>query len=175
MSRLDLRSPAAVWLLLGLAAAVAPVAQGQSLDAVAARTRIRIDLPGAEPSLLGRERMQSLVGTVEAVRADTLLLVVRGAATPLRIPRASVRAAFVSGGRPARWRAAVDGAVLPAAIAAVLSAAGASIHHKRGDPSAGQMAASSAAWAAAWGALFGAWAPKERWHRLQIVVAGTPD
>jgi hypothetical protein len=62
--------------------------------------------------------------------------------------------------------AALDGALLPALITGALSAAGAAIHHKEGDPSPAGMAVSAAAWAGASGALIGAWSPKERWRAL---------
>ena len=100
--------------------------------------------------------------------SDTLLLVVRQGGVPLRIPRASVRNFYVSDGRPPRWRAALEGAVRPALIAAALGAAGASIRRKEGDPSPTQMAASSAAWAGATGAILGAWSPKERWRPISL-------
>ena len=155
-----------VGVVLSLLVAAATVAQGQSLDAIPAGTRVRIDLPAAERSRFHREHAQSVIGTVDSVRADTLLLVVRAGAAPLRIPRAAIRSAYASGGHPPRWRAAVNGAVLPAIVSAALSAAGASINRKPGQPTAGQMAVSSAAWAGATGAVLGAWSPKERWHPI---------
>ena len=163
MSRIHHRL-ASVGVVVSLLVLGSTVAGGQSRDSISANTRLRIDFPTGERSRFGRERSQSVVGVLEAVRADTLLLVVRPGAIPLRIPRAAVRKLYVSGGRPPRWRAALDGALLPALISSALSAAGASIHRKEGDPSPGQMAVSSAAWVAASGALLGAWSPKERWR-----------
>ena len=165
MSRFDYKA-ASFGVVVTLLASVPTIARAQSLASMSADTRIRIDLPTADRSRFHREQMQSVVGTLETARADTLLLVVRRGAVPLRIPRAEVRKLYVSGGRPPRWRAALNGAVLPALITATLSAAGGSIHRKEGNPSPGQMAASSAAWAAASGALLGAWSPKERWRPI---------
>ena len=155
--------------LLGLAALLvgAPgVVGGQSLDSIAPNARVRIDLPTADRLRFHRERTQSVIGMLETVRADTLLLVVRPGAMPLRIPRAAVRRVYLSGGRPPRWRAALEGALLPALVAGAISGVAANIHRDPGQPSPGQIAASSAAWAAASGAFFGAWSPKERWHLI---------
>jgi hypothetical protein len=165
MPRFD-RISAHVGVALGLLVSAATVAQGQSLDAISTGTRVRIDFPAAERSRFHRERVQSVIGTLDSVRADTVLLAVRPGAVPLRIPRAAIHSAYTSGGHPPRWRAAMNGAVVPAIVAAGLSAAGASIRRKPGQPTAGQMAASSAAWAGATGALLGAWSPKERWRPI---------
>lgn len=151
-------------LALGLLTAVGAV-DAQSLATIPAHARIRVDLP-VDRQRFHRERAQSVVGTLEEVREDTLLLAVRQGATPLRVPRAAIRKLYVSGGRPPRWRAALEGALLPAVITGALSAVGASIHRKAGDPSPAEMAAASAAWAAASGALVGAWSPKERWRAI---------
>lgn len=164
MSRLDHRLVSLG--VVGLLALMPRVVEGQSLDSIGASTRVRIDFPTGERSRFRRERAQSVTGTLEGVRADTLLLVVRPGAVPLRIPRAAMHTLYVSGGRPPRWRAALDGALLPALITAALSVAGASIHRREGDPSPAQMAVSSAAWAGASGALLGAWSPKERWRAV---------
>lgn len=157
---------ASLGVVVSLLASAPTIARAQPLASLSADTRIRIDLPTADRSRFHRERLQSVVGTLETARGDTLLLVVRPGAVPLRIPRAEVRKLYVSGGRPPRWRAALDGALLPALITSALSAAGASIRRKEGDPSPGQVAVSSAAWVAASGALLGAWSPKERWRRI---------
>jgi hypothetical protein len=165
MCRFDHKA-ASLGVVVSLLALAPTIVRAQSLASLSTGTRIRIDLPTADRSRFHRERMQSVVGTLETARADTLLLVVRSGADPLRIPHAAVRKLYVSGGRPPRWRAALDGALLPALITATLSAAAGSIHRKEGDPSPGQMAVSSAAWAAASGALLGAWSPKERWRPI---------
>jgi hypothetical protein len=149
---------------LGLFTAAGRV-DAQSLTTIPANARIRVDLP-VERQRFHRERAQSVVGTLEEVRSDTLLIVVRPGAAALRVPRTSVSRMYVSGGHPPRWRAALDGALLPALITGALSAAGAAIHHKEGDPSPAEMAVSAAAWAGASGALIGAWSPKERWRAL---------
>jgi hypothetical protein len=160
--RLLARLGVAATLLLAAAPAVA---RGQALDAVAPNTRIRVDLHG-DRSRFGRERAQSVIGTLVAVRADTVLLLVRASADPLRLPRTSIRGAYLSRGRPPRWQAALRGAVVPAVIGAALSALTMTIHRDEGDPTPMQAAGSSAAWGALSGAVFGAWSPRERWHRL---------
>jgi hypothetical protein len=168
MSRRFDHHVAALSVVRSLVLSVPVVAGGQSLDPIPASARVRIDFPTTDRSRFHRERVQSVVGNVETIRADTLLLVIRPGAVPLRIPRSAVRNLYVSAGRPPRWRAALEGAVRPALIAAALGAAGASIHRKEGDPSPAQMAASSAAWAGATGAIVGAWSPKERWRPISL-------
>ena len=165
MSRLD-HVVAAGGAVVALLVSMPTIARTQSLDSLSANARIRIDLPTGDRPRFRRERVQSVVGTLEAVRTDTLLLVVRPGAVPLRVPREAIRKLYVSGGRPSRLRAALEGAVVPALVAAAISGASASIHRKESDPTPGQMAASSAAWAAASGAVFGAWSPKERWRPI---------
>jgi hypothetical protein len=163
--------------LVGLFASMATVAEGQGLDSVPANARVRVDFPAADRSRfdhmrLGRVREQSIIGTIQAVRADTLVLLVESGTEPLRVPRSAIRSLYVSGGRPPRWRAALGGAAMPAFVAAALSAAGGSIHRREGDPSLSEMALSSAIWAGASGAVLGAWRPKERWRP---VVAPRPS
>ena len=166
MPRFDIHA-IAVSLVVGVLATTATAAAAQSLDSLAPTTRVRVDFPTGERSRFHRDRAQSVIGTLEGVRGDTLLLAVRPGAVPLRVPRATIHRVYVSRGRPPRWRAALEGALLPAVITGALSAAGASIHRKAGDPSPGDMAASSAAWAAASGALLNAWSPKERWRVIR--------
>ena len=145
---------------------LAPTAGAQSLDSIAPDTRVRIDLRTTERSNFGRERAQSVVGRVAAFEGDTLLLVVRPGSDPVRVPRNAMRAAYVSGGVPHRWQAALRGAVMPALVGAALSAATASVRRRADGPTPGEMALSSAAWGAASGAVLGAWSPRERWHRI---------
>ena len=158
-------------MLLVLVAALAPGAEGQGIDAIPPHARVRVDFPPADPSRFERSRFvgsrpQSVIGTLEGVRADTLLLMVRSSAEPLRVPRAAVRTMYVSRGRPPRWQAALQGALLPAVVTATLSAAGASIHRRPGDPTPSQMAVSSALWVGGSSAILSAWQPKERWRRI---------
>lgn len=156
--------------VVGVLTSTPSVVRGQVLDSIPPNARVRIELPAADRARFHRDRAQSVVGTLAAVRADTLLLVVRPGGAPLRLPRAAVRSISISRGRPPRWRAALEGAVLPALITAAISAAGTSIHRKAGQPSPAQAAISSAAWAGGSAALFGAWSPKERWR-----VISQPD
>jgi hypothetical protein len=170
MPRLNLRR-ASLEALVGLFASTA-VAEAQELSSIPPNARVRIDFPAAERSRferigIGHSQTQSVAGRVEAVRADTLLLVVRSGDEPLRIPRAAIRSVYVSGGHPPRWRAALDGALVPALVTAALSAAGATIHRKPGDPTPAEAAVSGALWVGASSALLSAWHPKERWRPIR--------
>jgi hypothetical protein len=166
MSRLDQRL-AVLGVVLGLVALAPAGVCAQTLGAIPIHSRVRIDLPGTERSRFHRERGQSIVGTLEGVGADTVLLAVHGEIA-LRIPRAAVRNLYVSGGRPSRWRAGLNGALFPALITAAVTVVGTSLNRKEGGPSPAQAAGSSAAWAGASGALLGAWSPKERWHPISL-------
>ena len=73
---------------------------------------------------------------------------------------------YLSAGQPPRWRAAFDGALGPAILAATLTAAGVAIHRRPGDPSPAEAAAATALWVGASGALLSAWHPKERWQPI---------
>jgi len=161
---------ASVEALLGLFASIA-VAQGQELGSIPTNARVRVDFPVTDRARferigIGRTQAQSIAGTVEAVRGDTLLLVVRSGAEPLRIPRTAIHSVYLSEGRPPRWRAGLDGALGPALVAATLSAAATAIHRRPGDPSPSEAAAASALWMGASGALLAAWHPKERWRPI---------
>ena len=163
-------------MVLVLVAALAPGAGGQGIDAIPLHARVRVDFPAADPSRFERSRfvgsrVQSVIGTLEGVLADTLLLMVRSSPEPLRVPRAAVHRMYLSGGRPPRWQAAFQGALLPAVITAALSAAGASINRRADDPTPSEAAISSALWVGGSSAILSAWHPKERWRRIQNGLA----
>ena len=169
MSRSNLQR-AFLGALLGLFASLT-VAKAQELGSIPTNARVRVDFAAPDRSGLkrigiGRSQVQSVAGTVDAVRGDTLLLVVRSGAEPLRIPRAAIHSVYKSGGRPPRWRAAFDGALGPAIVAASLTAAGAAIHRRPGDASPAETAAATALWVGASSALLAAWHPKERWQQI---------
>jgi hypothetical protein len=164
-------------LTAALALSITGAASGraQPPTAIAEGARVRLDLATGERSPLGRPLLQTVVGTVESAAGDTLLLALRPGAASLRVARTSVHAAYLSGGRPGRWRAAIVGAAKPAILGAALSAVSMSIRGRRDDdPTMGSAALSSAAWGAASGALFSAWAPNERWHRLAPLAPAAP-
>ena len=170
-------------VLIATALLLAPMhLRAQPLVSTASGTRVRIDLPSTERSRFRRERPQSIVGTLGALHGDTLLVIVRTEADPLRVPLTSTRAAYASGGRTPRWQAALRGAVFPALTSAALNAISASINRGTDTRTPLQRATAGAAWGAASGAALGALFPKERWHRLtytatsrEATVATTPE
>ena len=97
-------------------------------------SRVRIELPTTEKSRFHRERGQSVVGILEGVGADTVLLAVHGEIA-LRIPRAAVRNLYISGGHPSRWRSGLNGALFPAPITAAVTVVGTSLNWKEDGPS----------------------------------------
>ena len=174
MQRFDRAHIALCLTLAGLFAAPAD-ARAQSLDGVALGARVRVEIPAVERPRPGHERQQSVAGTLEAIRGDTLWLLVGPGAASLRVPRGSIHRLYVSHGRPTRWQAALRGAIAPALVGAAASAVGTSIHRKQDGPRLRSVVASSAAWGAASGAALGAWSQRERWHRLALPEARSPD
>jgi len=154
------------WLIILLLGPSPNVLRAQAVDSVRRTMRVRVEFASTERSSFGRSRVQSMIGTTVPTVGDTILLMTRPDAEPIRITRASIRDVYVSQGRMSWWTSAMRGAVAPALIGAALSAAATSIHRKAGDPSAGQAALTSAMWGGASGAALGAWSPEERWHRL---------
>lgn len=161
-------------LLTGLVALTlaAAGAGAQSLDAVPAGARLRLDLATGERTLRGRPRLQSVIGDAQSVGGDTVQLSLRAGIASARVARTAVTAAYVSRGKPARWRAALVGAIRPALLGAAAGGVGASIRRRRSDdPTPLQSALSSAAMGAASGAFFAAVSPPERWRRLTLPSA----
>jgi hypothetical protein len=142
--------------------------RAQALDPGQREVRVRVEFAPAERPRFWRRSVQSMIGTTLPNAGDTLLLMLRPDAGPIRIPRASIRELYVSQGRRTRWVSAIRGVIAPALIGAALSAAATTIHRKAGDPGPGQAALTSALWGGASGAALGAWSPEERWHRLTI-------
>lgn len=140
--------------------------RAQAPDPGQREVRVRVEFTSAEPPSFWRRGVQSMIGTTVPNTGDTLLLMLRPDAGPIRIPRASIRELYVSQGRRTRWASAVRGAIAPALIGAALSAAATTIHRKVGDPGPGRAALTSAIWGGASGAVLGAWSPEERWRRL---------
>lgn len=150
-------------------------AWAQMEDTVSVATRVRVDFKSSGHSRFGRARTQSVIGTTNDLRRDTLLLTVQAGADPIRVPRSSISGAYVSRGRMSRWEAAARGAVMPALVGAALSAAASAIRRKAGDPTPMQSALSSAAWGGVSGAALGAWSPQERWLSLGDVQGRRVD
>ena len=147
--------------------ASSPIAlAAQTADSVQRTVRVRVELASMERSRFGRSRSQSMIGTMLPTGGDTILLMTRADAEPIRIPRATIRDVYVSQGRRSWWTSAMRGAIAPALIGAALSAATTSIHRKAGDPAPGRAALTSAMWGGASGAVLGAWSPEERWRRM---------
>lgn len=150
-------------LVASLLVGTSRAAAAQVADAAPLESRVRIDFVSSGHSRFGRARTQSVIGTTSDLRQDTLLLIMQPGADPIRVPRSSISAAYVSRGRMPRWEAAVRGAVIPAIVGAALSAAASAIRRRPGDPTPAQSALSSAAWGGLSGAALGAWSPAERW------------
>jgi hypothetical protein len=140
--------------------------RAQATDSARREMRVRVEFASTEHSRFGRRHVQSMIGTTVPTGGDTLLLVMRADAAPIRIPRSSIRDVYVSEGRRSWWMSAMRGAIAPAFIGAALSAASTSIRRKAGDPGPAQAALTSALWGGATGAALGAWSPDERWRRL---------
>jgi hypothetical protein len=155
---------------------VAPqYANGQSLESVTPGARLRVDIAASEHPRRGHERVQSIAGTLQAVRTDTLLLSVGPGSASMRVPMTAIRRVYVSRGRPPRWQAALRAAVVPALLGAASSAVGMAFKRADDRPSLGSTVASSAAWGAASGAAFGAWSQRERWSRLALPAIRLPS
>jgi AraC family transcriptional regulator, transcriptional activator FtrA len=162
-----------------VAALIAPTTvQAQTLDSLAPATRIRVDVRPADSIRIlrfGRARPQPVIGTLTAVRGDTLLLAVATGAEPLRVPRSAVDAVYASRGRPPRWKSALRSAVVPALAGAAVRGLVASARRGEGDPAPARAALSGAAMSAAFAAAKGALFPKERWHRVSLPVIVPAD
>src|SRR4051812_26364685 len=85
------------------------VARAQSITSVTPGVRVRVDLPPADRVRWRRDHVQSVVGTLEAMQGDTVMLRVRAGQPPVRVPVGSIHSAYVSHGRPPRWQAALTG------------------------------------------------------------------
>ena len=174
ISRLD-RARVACCLLLAGVVAVPVQARSQSLDGIALGTRIRVEMPNVERQAPGHDKVQSVAGTLDGVRGDTLSLLVGPGAASLRVSRESIRHLYVSRGRPPRWQSALRGAIAPALLGAAASAVSVGIRGKDDGQRFGRVVASSAAWGAASGAAFSAWSQRERWRRVANPTAPSPS
>ena len=150
-------------LVIALLFGASNLTAAQTADTATVPSRVRIDFVSSGHSRFGRARTQSVIGTTNDLRRDTLLLTVQPGAAPIRVPRASISGAYLSRGRMSRWEAGVRGAVIPALVGAALSAATSSIRRRPGDPTPARSALSSAVWGGLSGAALGAWSPQERW------------
>jgi AraC family transcriptional regulator, transcriptional activator FtrA len=159
------RRAVAVTLLMALASAAA---SAQSIDSLAAGTRIRADVFTPDTSRVRRIFAQPVAGALVGVSGDTLLLAVRDGADPLRIPRSALRDVYVSRGRPGRVASALRSAVVPALAGGAFRGLAGSMRRRDGDPSPGRAALTGAAVSAAVAGVKGAVFPKERWQRLTL-------
>jgi putative intracellular protease/amidase len=160
-----MRRVAAVALTVG----VAPnVARAQSVDSLAASTRIRLDVRAGERTLFGRARTQSLTGSLGAIRGDTILLVVTSSAEPLRVPRSAIRDVHASRGVPNRFEAAVRRAVLPTLASAAFTAVSLNVRRRDGDASPSRGALAAAGSTAAISGALGFLHPQERWQKIRV-------
>lgn len=155
----------------GALLAVAPVAQGQSITDLSPGARVRVAEQGT----------RALVGTVTAVRGDTLLMLAGGEVHVLPIsPMLSLQ---VSRGRPPRVASMLEGGAIGLLAGAIGGAASLAISSlvipdscdREGD---GLLCLSAGEWAlvgvaigapvgGASGAVVGLISPRERWRRVE--------
>lgn len=165
---------ARVLVLAGAALLAIPAAaRAQPMEELAAGTRVRVAAPAT-----GR-----LVGTVSAVRGDTLLVLSRGGVHAL--PLSSVRTLQVSRGRPTRLESALEGGAAGLVLGIVGGAAGAVLGDltiSDGDCNGSEddlLCFSTGEWAligavagaplgVAYGAVVGFVFPRERWRSVGV-------
>ena len=160
------RSVAAAAVVISMS--IAPgAARAQATDSLQAGARIRIGVHTGERTLLRRPKTQSLVGTLVAMRGDTVLLAVHPGADPLRVPRTTISDVRVSLGAPNRFESAVRRAVIPTLASAAFTAVSLNVRRRDGDPSPGRGAIAAAGSTAAVSAIVGFVRPTERWQQLR--------
>jgi hypothetical protein len=154
---------AQMWILLVVAslllAAARPVAAQFPTD-VAVGSRVRVMLPDSVRQAWG-PRVQWVHGGVEALATDTLYLRVHATASPLAVPRASIKRMERSVGVPPRIESAMRGALAGAFWLGMISLVGESSFWN--DEIAGVVAGGAAI-----GFAFGAIFPTERWRRVRL-------
>ena len=64
--------------------------RAQTADSARRTMRVRVEFASTERSRFGHSRVQSVIGTTAPTGGDTILLVTRPDAEPIRIPRASI-------------------------------------------------------------------------------------
>lgn len=161
-TRLTLLTRAVVLLFLALATKI----EAQYAELPAPGTRIRADLLTAEASRMRRLSTQALTGTLVGRVGDTLLVAVRPTLDPVRIPQSSLRAIFVTQGRPGRLEAAARRAFWPAVLTGALAGITASVAGRADGPSPGRAALNRAGRAILVAGALGAAFPQERWRKV---------
>jgi len=149
--------------------AVAPsVVRAQSVDSLAAGTRIRLGARAGDRTPFRRARTQALTGSLQAVRGVTLLLVVAASAEPLRVPRNAIRNVHASRGMPNRFESAARRAVIPTLASAAFAAVSLNVRRRDGDPSPSRGAVAAAGSTALISGALGFLRPQERWRRIRL-------
>jgi hypothetical protein len=158
----------AILLLLGLLLVTSPV-PAQSAPPIGSGERVRLTLPSRHHPRFGSGQPPTVLGTVSAVRGDTLVLRIDGGAGSAMVALASVVGLEVSLGVPSRAEGAVRGAgrgVLQGVLLAPLIGL---VSDVAGEPVPILKAAGIlAAFGAVGGSIAGAIAPAERWRRVQL-------
>ena len=152
-----------MWILFALTSLMLvtarPVAAQFPTD-VAVGSRVRVMLPDSVRQAWG-PRVQWVHGGVEALATDTLYLRVHATASPLAVPRASIKRMERSIGVPPRLESAVRGALAGAFWLGLFSLAGQ-------DSFWNDKVTEGVVAGALIGFSFGAIFPTERWRRIRL-------
>lgn len=159
-----------MWILFALTSLMLvtarPVAAQFPTD-VAVGSRVRVMLPDSVRQAWG-PRVQWVHGGVEALKTDTLYLRVHATASPVAIPRTSIKRMERSIGVPPRIESGVRGALAGAFWLSVFSLAGKRLANSDPNSFWNDEVAEAAVAGALIGFSFGAIFPTERWRRIRL-------
>lgn len=159
-----------MWILFALASLVLATARplaAQFPTGVAVGSRVRVMLPDSLRQVWG-PRVQWLHGGVEAVNTDTLYLRVHATASPVAIPRKSIKRMERSVGVPTRVESGIRGAFAGAFWLGVIALVGQ--RAAKTDPYSfwNEEIREGVVAGALIGFSFGAIFPTERWRRIRL-------
>lgn len=156
-------------LVCGACAHRGPATSASAPAVVQVDSRVRLELASATTDRWSRRR-QTLVGTVVAFDSATIDLRVRAGDPAIRVPTASVGAAYSSAGPRSRVRAATVGGLRSGAIGLVSGLIMAAFMSSDAN-TPGQVVIGRTAFGAALGIGIGLVAPGERWRRVSFPLA----